>query len=51
MSLEEKMYMYFVNKFCGVKQKMGKNNEIITSDGEQKLFYTTLCVLRMCVLT
>lgn len=31
MSSEEKMYMCFVNKLCGVSQKIEKNNEIIAS--------------------
>lgn len=32
MSSKEKMYMYFVNKFCDVKPKKWKNNnEIIVS--------------------
>lgn len=38
MSSEEKMYMCFVNKFCGVRQKIEKNNEIIAcqTDNKQK---------------
>lgn len=31
MSSEEKMYMCFMNKFCGVKQKIENNNEKIAS--------------------